>query len=616
MSTADRKRMRENDDAGSPAFVPSLRGHLADRASADVFPAAWRAATSAAGVSDADAFLCHLGRTISEALLTVPADSETARDQLRTIRAGLISAVNSRCDELEARISAAEITKVAALERQLCDIDAVLSQLRVERAAVAEAAASLGDAELGEKHADLTARLDVAEAQLLTLPTCVVEPPGVKLTADASALFISLADFGRVVAPRSVTAADLTLEESPHYAEGGDTLRWCIALRSSLHASQTAEELEISLGAASESSYIEASLEAIGVTPLPLRTQISMNIPRRCVTITAVVPPAAHTGSFVSVRSLAVFGQSLACPPRISVRHGVRAPLQIQWIDEEFSPTSICVSPARQFFVTRYRVPEVLVFDSEGTPRQSLPVDGIDPATYTCHVAFADGVCPVLLLAESSKSFSRVTALNPYSRVANWTTAPQSMRMYDAIALLPDHGVAVVVSSEHDSFSGTTSSLLALRLSDGFIINSLNTGCQIGPIAADPATGVIFGSWQPYDYDCGVHEFSWSSDSGWRDNDYIRGDIYGSMAPRPMAVIPAPPGKKVSHLVVGSRGNGGLDVLSLPGLALVHRHDLQGIKVGALAADPWGEFLAVGSYDRSDAVDVLAWPLPGMPEMA
>ena len=616
MSSPVRKRMRDADGPTlPPELVRSLRGNLADRASADVFPAAWRAANSGAGVSDADAFLCHLGRTINEALLTVPTDSETARDHLRAIRAGLISAVNSRCDELEARISAAENTKVAALERQLCDIDAVLSQLRVERAAAAEAAASLGDAELGERHADLTARLDAAEARLLTLPTCLLEPPSVKLTADASALLHCIADFGRVVAPRSVTAADLTLEESPRYAQSGDTLRWSLALRSSLYASQTAEELEKSLGAASESSYIDIALEAIGLPPLPLRTQISLNILGRCVTITAVVPLAAPAGSFVGVRSLAVFGQSVPCPLRISVRHVVRTPLRLQWADEACYAISLCVSPARQFFVTQSSVPAVCVFDAEGRLRPSSCLDGIDPAMQASHVAFADGVDPLLLLAETNKLSSRVTALNPYSKVANWTTAPQSMRTYDAIALLPDHDVAVIVSSEHDFFRGTTSSLLALRLSDGIIINSHYAGCTIGPIAADPASGVIFGSWQPHGEDCGVHSFSWSSDSGWIDNDYIKSDISGSWGPRPMAVIPAPPGKKVSHLVVGSSGDGGLDVLSLPDLVLVHKHDLEGIEVGALAADPWGEFLAV-SCDGTNAIDVLAWPLPGMREMA
>jgi len=55
-------------------------------------------------------------------------------------------------------------------------------------------------------------------------------------------------------------------------------------------------------------------------------------------------------------------------------------------------------------------------------------------------------------------------------------------------------------------------------------------------------------------------------------------------------------------------------VLSLPGLALVHTHRLEGFAVVGLAADPWGTALAVCD-DASNSTHVLAWPLPGMPQL-
>jgi len=57
-----------------------------------------------------------------------------------------------------------------------------------------------------------------------------------------------------------------------------------------------------------------------------------------------------------------------------------------------------------------------------------------------------------------------------------------------------------------------------------------------------------------------------------------------------------------------------LRVLSLPGLALVHTHRLEGMKVRCLAADPCGTALAVCDY-ASESTHVLAWPLPGMPDL-
>jgi len=57
-----------------------------------------------------------------------------------------------------------------------------------------------------------------------------------------------------------------------------------------------------------------------------------------------------------------------------------------------------------------------------------------------------------------------------------------------------------------------------------------------------------------------------------------------------------------------------LRVLSLPGLALVHTHRLEGMQVCGLAADPWGAALAVCD-DASESTHVLAWPLPGMPQL-
>ena len=78
--------------------------------------------------------------------------------------------------------------------------------------------------------------------------------------------------------------------------------------------------------------------------------------------------------------------------------------------------------------------------------------------------------------------------------------------------------------------------------------------------------------------------------------------------------MPPARGKSVSHLVVGTADSPELLVLSLPGLALVHTHRLDGVRMMGLAADPWGGALAVCD-DASKTLHVLAWPLPGMPPL-
>ena len=75
--------------------------------------------------------------------------------------------------------------------------------------------------------------------------------------------------------------------------------------------------------------------------------------------------------------------------------------------------------------------------------------------------------------------------------------------------------------------------------------------------------------------------------------------------------MPPAPGKNTTHLVIGSSDAPELLVLSLPGLALVHTHSLEEMQITGLAADPWGGALAVCDA-VSNAVHIVAWPLPGM----
>lgn len=83
---------------------------------------------------------------------------------------------------------------------------------------------------------------------------------------------------------------------------------------------------------------------------------------------------------------------------------------------------------------------------------------------------------------------------------------------------------------------------------------------------------------------------------------------------RILAVVPPALGKRLSHLVVSDEGKEELLLFALPSLALIHKHRLKGVEVGAMTADPWGEALSVCDLSAG-IVRVVAWPLPGMPEL-
>lgn len=272
--------------SGEFPTAASVRTALAIRCGDDApFPGAWRAATAAvlAGVTGADAFLCHLSRSIAAALERVMSSAEDARARLHSIREADPPADTSHCDELEACINIAETRKRVALEREVCTADVALERLRAERGAVAEAAASLSDADLMAQLPELTARLDAAEAQLLALPTAVVEPPYVGLVVDEQALLAGRASFGRIVAPSAITAADLELKGVPSFAYPGGVLSVRLVHPADLHAPQSSEELEVSLGAAAYATVIEASLKSDSAAPQTLQVAASADVPGRCV---------------------------------------------------------------------------------------------------------------------------------------------------------------------------------------------------------------------------------------------------------------------------------------------------------------------------------------------
>lgn len=289
------------------------RSNLAARCSDDSPPGIWRVAAAAEGVlPGADAYLCHRSRSITAALENLAASAEAARARLLSVRQAFRDVSQPYCDELEVHVTSAESSKRAALELELCAVDAALESLRADRGAAAEAAASLCDTDLMTRYPEALARLKAAGAMLLALPTSVVEPPCVGLFIDEPALLAGRADFGRVVAPQAVTAGDLTLQSAPRNAWPGGAVRLCLALQGPSHASQSAEELEVSLGAAAAALHAEVSLVTPGVgVHQPLKIAVSADVPGRSVVVTIAVPAFTVVGSSLYFGPLAISGQAV-----------------------------------------------------------------------------------------------------------------------------------------------------------------------------------------------------------------------------------------------------------------------------------------------------------------
>lgn len=151
------------------------------------------------------------------------------------------------------------------------------------------------------------------------------------------------------------------------------------------------------------------------------------------------------------------------------------------------------------------------------------------------------------------------------------------------------------------------------RLLDGKRVGSIRVPGLTYFLAADPSTGTIFGNTRT-DRRAIAH-FSWSLEAGILAGGTVTAEgVTKQHRAQPLAVVPPAPGKRVSHLVVGVVDEPTLFVLALPCLTLVHTHLMEGVRIATLAADPWGEALAVSNLTTS-AIHILAWPLPGMPAL-
>ena len=584
MAANMRKRLRDTFGADD---VTSIRAALALRA--DATPSFWLHPAARAGASGADAFLVHLGQSIAAALQSLAESAEAARAHLSSTRSSLHAAVDARFDELLVSIDTAEAFKAASLERELVAVDAALDRWRAESAAVREAASSLADADLELEYDMLSCRLADAEAQLQMLKTAIVEPPFVGFSGKQPPLLLSIASFGRVLAPLAVAASDLWVAGLPRRRLSENTLCLCLSLDARL-AAQTAEEFEVSMLQLAGATHVEATLAEFGVEPLPLRVTFAPCIAQSCV-IVSLESPRSFGDAKVNVSSICVAGNPLAGFPRVlPVGKGIAAPLKLKSSSNLFS-VSACITAEGKLYCRAG--PTLQVFDSCGAPLPALPVASYGFADGTCSVTYSHGDVPSLVLSDASS----LVAVDAVTRAARWSVNHVNYGPYHDAAALPALGVVIVSS---------TMGFHVHRLADGICVGSPSLSCIVQGLVSDPATGALYGAAPG----ANVHAWSYSS-----TETTVSITAHGTLAlPKAdlLALVPPAPGKRVAHLVAGSYNSNEIFVISLPGLSLVHTHKFNGLKVSGLAAEPLGGAIAVCDL-LSTNIHVMTWPLPGMP---
>lgn len=581
----------------SASSVSSIRSTLASRV-----PRFHSKGSTIASSGSTDELLFSLGLSVAEALKAVQTLAENARSELREHRTELHEAVDMRCDELGARVTEAEVTKVASLERELVAVDAALEHLRSTRSTVRNAVVTLSDADLAAQHAALYSDFNDLDEQLGALPTEVVEPPSVRLSSDLPAMLAAISSFGRVHAPHPINAVDLTVENVPRAVCLGDNLRLRLSLGAH-HTGQSIEELAESLSLLAKDIRVDASLQGPGIQPQPLLALWALDPVLRCLHMSLSILVASPAYIFICITRITVAGQPVAgFPVRIPLQQGIRSPLRLEFAAKIIS-TAPCISPEGLLFIPPGFGPEVGVFDRDGTSLPFLSVARLGLSNCVRWSAYAHGDAPSLLLAGLDAVSFRVVCVDPATRAVRWATASGTSIGCGGIAALPSRDIVVANSCG--------SNLFTHRLSDGVRVGSLESPGLDMFMAGDPATGTIFGGSRGIAREkCTVHAWRWAADgSGLRAEGSIAaaGTNYSS---RPLAVMPPAPGKLASHLIVGVQDSPELRVLSLPGLELVHTHHLEGMKVHGLAADPWGGALAICDYVRfGKAIRVLSWPL-------
>lgn len=434
-----------------------------------------------------------------------------------------------------------------------------------------------------------------------SLPKTPVEPVVIKLSNSLASSSNSVAC--KLVAPTSIRACkDIDMSEVPLCACFGRNVQFDLRLNEA-YASRDPEELEIAAASLQEHADAIISLKKARETeycPLSFSSSPCISFDRswndgRRVVVTVSIPVVdvdAKTEVCMVIHSVTFAGKSVLCAGvsfPIRIRLGVRlcAPMSLgSAFCQDGTTPSIASDGTLYAPIARN---SVRIFAADGTPQPTLHFPQLDKYSILRDVAFASN--DLLLLA----STRHLVAVDILRKSARWWT------LFDdgcnGIAVLPNCGVAFVSKEK---------GLVAYRIEDGAFLNKFHCPKDPTYIAADTCSSAVFVS--TFDQ---VSAYLWNGsalifDGNFNETFETTGYSF------PLAVMSTRTNKQTkSYLIVGKFDCATLRVFSLPDRRLIHIHNLEGIKVTGLAADPSGFALAVCDTVSSDIV-IFSWPLEGM----
>ena len=301
----------------------------------------------------------------------------------------------------------------------------------------------------------------------------------------------------------------------------------------------------------------------------------------------------------VCIDHITIAGEPLAVhnvtfPVSFDIVPGVRAPQTIPTSQPLClpMPCSPAISHNGTIYVPTWNSSYLYVFTGDGVPMQRLWLSGVGLSQFV-RVAVVDDLTHTLLLADRDGC---IVAVNTASFDISWRQRVDSG--VNGMALL--NGVVFVSAHDHVS---------TFKRFDGTFLSRIHVPECMG-LAADAATATMYISSRPYDY-YDVEAYEWDAEHGTLE---FMTHFSSLNALSHVIVVPAPRGSSScsrSYLVVTLDARA-LRVYALPERQLVYVFNCPTMVIHGLAADPCGTALAIYD-DISKSIQILPWPLPGMP---
>jgi hypothetical protein len=369
---------------------------------------------------------------------------------------------------------------------------------------------------------------------------------------------------------------------------------------SSMHALPVCQDLI----SASLASHLEIDVElvvpALSVWNHPA-VEVSPDVSAFGATVSISLPPDLPVGSEVRFRRVTVAGESMsasALPAPVTTVAGVQAPMTLKTPSFGYNGESPSVSSSGLVVVPQYNCPAnggLLLFDCSRHVDSPEPLSVLTQHRHSIAAAVCD-VSDTLLVANNVSRM--IYALSVSSLLPRWEVECAAY----GVAVLSAFGVVVA----GDSYKAA---LRCFALRDGALLSSAAVEGPTAVVSAGPQLPTVLFV---------THEVRFVKQFAWNGVALEPGPAVDAPCVtfnfRLLAVMPPAPGKRRSHLIVGTWGESDVIVMSLPDCIHVHTQLLSNCHVRGIAADPSGTALAVCD-GASGETRLMAWPIEGMPEL-